>query len=137
MHRSGNKMGWGRPMHDDGPDPAEYYERAGNGGGTPERRLRLAVLLDAIAQLRRGPTHPAAIEAARWVRGEVEAIDTSFSFAVICEALDLDAARMTRALLGSSAHGSDVRLPRRQVRTQRLHGVPRRYRARRARSVTR
>jgi hypothetical protein len=120
-------------MHDHGPDPDEYFEQAGAGAGaTPEKRLRLAVLLNAITQLQRGGEHPAAEEAARWVRGEIDAMHVSFSFAAICETLDLDAEHLARAILGTDEREgrSATRLPRRQVRTQRLHGVPRRYRAR-------
>ena len=135
MYRSGTKVGWGRPMHDHGPDPEEYFEQGGaDAGSSPEKRLRLAVLLNAIAHLRRGSEHPAAEEAARWVRGELAAMHVSFSFQAICEALDIDAAYLARALLEAEdggAHG-EPRLPRRQVRTQRLHGVPRQYRRRAA-----
>lgn len=137
MYRSGNKLGWGRPMHDHGPDPQEFFEQtSADASGSPEKRLRLAVLLNAITHLRRGSAHPAGEEAARWVRGEVDAMHVSFSFDAICETLDLDAEELARALLGSSDEPAPItpRLPRRQVRTQRLHGMPRRYRPR-ARAV--
>ena len=49
----------------------------------PEKRLMLAVLLDAIIQLRR-PGSTGAIEAAEWIRGG-EATDSPFSFPVVCE----------------------------------------------------
>ncbi len=132
MHRSGIGGGWGRPLHDHGPDPREYFEQASaDAGGSPEKRLRLAVLLNAIAHLRRGATHPAGEEAARWVRGELDAMHVSFSFRAICETLDIDADELARALLGmGDGESATRRLPRRQVRTQRLHGVPRRYRPR-------
>jgi hypothetical protein len=132
MFRSGTKVGWGYPLHDNGPDPDEYFERASaHAGGSPEKRLRLAVLLNAIAHLKRGSQHSAADEAARWVRGEVDAMDASFSFHAICETLDLDPGWLAQALLrpADDAMG-DPRLPRRQVRTQRLHGEARRYRPR-------
>lgn len=132
MYRSGDKIGWGRPMHDHGPDPREFYGQGSPDAiGSPEKRLRLAVLLNAITHLRRGSTHPAAEEAARWVRGEVDAMHVSFSFHAICETLDLDADELARALLGPAVVPAVApRLPRRQVRTQRLHGLPRRYRPR-------
>jgi hypothetical protein len=126
MYRSGNKVGWGRPTHDHGPDPAEYYARVDAAG--PEKRLRLAVLLNAMADLQRGATSPAGDEAARWVRGEIDATDASFSFRAICEALDLDDERLMRALLAPD--GPRARLPRRQVRTESVRPTARRYRAR-------
>lgn len=99
--------------------------------GSPEKRLRLAVLLNAIGHLRRGRPHPAAEEAARWVRGEVDAMDASFSFEAICETLDLDPTEVARALLGRDGEEPMVvhRLPRRQVRTERVYGASR-HRAR-------
>jgi hypothetical protein len=113
-------------MHDDGPDPAEFFAPADP--GSPEKRLRLAVLLNAIADLRRGAASPAGDEAARWVRGEVVGTDASFSFRAICEALDLDDQRLTRALLDHAA--APTRLPRRQVRTEGVRATRRRYRRR-------
>ncbi len=132
MYRSGIKIGRGRALHDHGPDPEEYFEQTNGDVGSPEKRLRLAVLSNAIASLQRGRAHPAAHEAARWVRGELEAIHVSFSFEAICETLDIDAANLARALLAvvDCAEGDGAKLPRRQVRTQRLRGEPRRYRGR-------
>ena len=132
MYRSGIGGGWGRPLHDHGPDPREYFEQASaDAGGSPEKRLRLAVLLNAIAHLRRGATHPAGEEAARWVRGELDAMHVSFSFRAICETLDsTPTSSPAPCSAWATATSSTRRLPRRQVRTQRLHGVPRRYRPR-------
>jgi len=133
MQRSGNGVGFGSPLHDHGPDPREYFEQAGADAiGSPEKRLLLAVLLNAITHLRRGSTHPAGAEAAGWVRGEVDAMHASFSFAAICETLDIDAAELAGALLRPAAGPMPMRrrLPRRQVRTQRLRSEPRRYRPR-------
>jgi hypothetical protein len=109
-----------------GTDPREHFES--DAPGSPEKRLLLAVLLNAITHLQRGMTHPAGDEAARWVRGELDAMHATFSFRAICETLDLDADDLARALLGANA--SVRRLPRRQVRTQRVQGMPRRYRPR-------
>ena len=126
MYRTGQRIGWGSPLRDHGPDPDEYF--AATDAGTPEKRLRLAVLLNAITNLQRGPEKPAAMEAEQWVRGELDAMHASFSFRAICETLDLDAEHLAQVLLrGGPAY---PRLPRRQVRTQRVHGVPRRYRPR-------
>ncbi len=99
---------------------------------SPEKRLLLAVLLNAIGHLQRGPGHVLGREAADWIRGELRGQEAAFSFADICEALDLDAGQTARALLrpfdGSGASG--VTVPRRQVRLERVQSVPRRYRAR-------
>jgi hypothetical protein len=134
MYRSGTRVGWGRPSLDHGPDPDEYYGGVNGAVGTnPEKRLRLAVLMNAINQLQRGGGDPAAEEAVRWIRGEVDAIDTSFSFHAICEALAIDPEYLARGLLRADDDGAP-KLPRRQVRTQRLYGAPRRY-ARRSRAV--
>jgi len=138
MFRSGTRVGWGHPVHDHGPNPDEYYERASaHAGGNPEKRLRLAVLLNAISHLKRGSQDSAADEAARWVRGEVPAMDVSFSFDAICETLDIDPSSLAQALLRpvDDATG-EPRLPRRQVRTQRLHGEARRYRPRAGREAS-
>ena len=125
-------MGLGSRWHDHGPDPREYFDQTGaDVSDSPAKRLRLAVLLNAITHLRRGSTHAAGAEAAAWVRGEVDAMHASFSFAAICETLDIDAAELGRALLGPAGPiPVRRRLPRRQVRTQRLRGEPRRYRPR-------
>jgi hypothetical protein len=131
MYRSGTRVGWGRPMHDNGPSPEEYFDAVNGVTGTsPEKRLRLAVLLNAIADLRRGGHHPGAHEAVQWIRGEIEAVDASFSFLAICETLEIDPTYLMRGLLGTMVPSDDgaTKLPRRQVRTQRLYGTARRYR---------
>jgi hypothetical protein len=129
MHRSGSTISW----HDHGPDPDEFYEKHDVDGASPEKRLRLAVLLNAITHLKRGGRRSAAEEAARWIRGEQDAMHVSFSFRAICETLDLDAETLAVALLRADAEGpKTAHLPRRQVRTQRLYGMARRYRPRRS-----
>lgn len=83
----------------------------------------LAVLLDAIVQLRR-PGSTGAIEAVEWIRGE--APDTPFSFPVVCEALGLDATYLTRGVFAwaRNAHAAASprggRLRRPQVRALKL-----------------
>jgi hypothetical protein len=62
----------------------------------PEKRLMLAVLLDAIIQLRR-PGSTGAAEAAAWIAGD-GAADQPFSFRALCEALGLDPAYLTRGV---------------------------------------
>ncbi|MEO6026938.1 MAG: hypothetical protein ABIR79_08760 [Candidatus Binatia bacterium] len=99
---------------------------------SPEKRLLLAVLLNAIGHLQRGPGHAVGREAAEWIRGELRGQQAAFSFDGICEALDLDAGRLSGALLRpfETAGASSVVVPRRQVRLERVQSVPRRYRAR-------
>lgn len=99
---------------------------------SPEKRLLLAVLLNAIGHLQRGPGHAAAREAAEWIRGELRGREAAFSFDDICEALDLDAGQLGRALLRpfENQGATSVVVPRRQVRLERVQSVPRRYRAR-------
>jgi len=135
MGRAGHHAGWRPTGFDHGPDPAEYFERLD--GGSPEKRLRLAVLMNAIAEIQHGRP-PAADEAARWVRGEIAAMDASFCFAAICETLDLDADRLAQAVLGAGGDPARARsaLPRRQVQARRTYGLPRRYRPR-ARALSR
>lgn len=99
---------------------------------SPEKRLLLAVLLDAIGQLRRGLGYPVAREAAEWIRGEVRGRHAAFSFEGICEALDLHAGQLARALLQpfEAVGRPGVVVPRRQVRLERVQSAPRRYRPR-------
>jgi len=89
----------------------------------PEKRLLLAVLLDAIIQLRR-PGSTAALEAARWIQGEGES-ESPFSFRAVCEALGLDPSYLTRGVSAwarnqttAGPHNSALRRP--QARALRL-----------------
>ncbi|HEY2389095.1 MAG TPA: hypothetical protein VGK30_19250 [Candidatus Binatia bacterium] len=88
----------------------------------PEKRLMLAVLLDAIIQLRR-PGSTGAIEAASWIAGEREP-DQPFSFRALCEALGLDPAYLTRGVYAwarrESPNGGTRMLRRSQGRALRL-----------------
>jgi hypothetical protein len=98
----------------------------------PEKRLMLAVLLDAIIQLRR-PGSTGAVEAVEWIRGE--APDAPFSFPVVCEALGLDAAYLTRGVFAwarnapAAAPLRGARLRRPQVRALKLSARRRSERA--------
>ncbi len=66
---------------------------------SPERRLMLAVLADAIVRLRRGGAARATEE--RWILARGHA--SPFAFTNICDALGIDAARLARRLLASRA----------------------------------
>lgn len=73
--------------------PLEHMSRFAD---MPEKRLMLAVLLDAIIQLRRtGST--GAVEAAAWIAAD-GAADEPFSFRAVCEALGLDPVYLTRGV---------------------------------------
>ncbi|MBI3770265.1 MAG: hypothetical protein HY271_17470 [Deltaproteobacteria bacterium] len=89
----------------------------------PEKRLMLAVLLDAILQLRRqGST--GAIEAADWIHGRWT--DSSFSFVAVCEALGLDPGYLARGVFAWARQANELaplrrsRLRRSQTRALRL-----------------
>lgn len=63
---------------------------------SPEKRLILAVLLDAIVQLQRGEAIVAA-DAERWIRDEDE--NVPISFADVCEVLGFEPHGLARSLL--------------------------------------
>jgi len=99
--------------------PLEHMARLAD---MPEKRLMLAVLLDAIIQLRR-PGSTGAIEAASWIAGERDA-DQPFSFRSLCEALGIDPAYLTRGVYAwarQESQNGGTRAPRRsQGRALRL-----------------
>ena len=74
--------------------PVQFFGDAGS-ASTPEKRLIFAVLLDAIAALRRGDASAAA-EAARWI--EDDSVGAPLSFSDVCDALGLDAPGLGRGL---------------------------------------
>jgi len=99
--------------------PLEHMSRLAD---MPEKRLMLAVLLDAIIQLRR-PGSTGAVEAAAWIAGE-HAPDQPFSFRALCEALGLDPTYLTRGVYAwarrESRDGGARMLRRSQGRALRL-----------------
>jgi len=99
--------------------PFEHMSRLAD---MPEKRLMLAVLLDAIIQLRR-PGSTGAIEAAAWIAGEHDG-EQPFSFRALCEALGLDPAYLTRGVHAwarrESSNGGTRTLRRSQGRALRL-----------------
>jgi hypothetical protein len=77
--------------------PEQYLDRiVGHASDVPERRLMLAVLLDAVAQLRR-PNTPGGAEAEHWVQSDD--VEDLFSFRNVCEALGIDPDYLARGLL--------------------------------------
>ena len=63
----------------------------------PEKRLMLAVLLDAIIQLRSADSSD-LVEAENWIR-ERDASDEPFSFSNVCQVLDIESSYLRRGLL--------------------------------------
>ncbi len=96
----------------------------------PEKRLMLAVLLDAILQLRR--LGAGAAEAAAWFRGA--GAGSPFSFASVCDSLGLDAGYLIRGVSAWARGDRESpptlgRLRRPQARALRV-SIRRRRRAR-------
>ena len=81
----------------------------------PSHRLMLAVLMDAIMQLKRGGR--AAEESRAWIRREDES-DFAFSFTGVCEALAIDRDALSRRLLDAGA--APPRIRRSVYTTRRL-----------------
>jgi hypothetical protein len=96
----------------------------------PEKRLMLAVLLDAIIQLRR-PGSTGAIEAAAWFVG---ASDEPFAFRAVCDALGLDPAYLSRGVFAWARRQAAAEpwcaTPLRRPQTRALHVSARRRRQR-------
>jgi hypothetical protein len=76
--------------------PDQYFDRvAGSSREMPEKRLMAAVLLDALVHLQReGSTGAAEVRA--WIAGR--GAGGVFSFASVCDALDIDASYLARGL---------------------------------------
>lgn len=90
--RSGSSLeGAGRALDELGP--SSFDERTGV-RDSPERRLLLAVLADALnvyerhGTARGGEAGRRALEVERWVASD--AMETPFAFVRICEALEID-----------------------------------------------
>ena len=73
--------------------PEQFLDRVAR-RASPEQRLVLAVVFDAFAQVRRGGM--AAVEAQRWLRGEIP--NPRLSFDVACGVLGVDATELMSAL---------------------------------------
>jgi hypothetical protein len=103
----------------------------------PEKRLMLAVLLDAIVQLRRSGS-TGAIEASRWIHGE-GADDSAFSFRAVCDALGLDPGYLSRGVFSWAREPSQVvsmhATPLRRPQARALRMTARRRRVRSAAAV--
>ncbi len=75
--------------------PVQFF-RPTTSSETPEKRLHLAVLMEAIMQLRRGDAFDGG-EAACWIAGGVEGARITFGDA--CDVLGFDADQLARGLL--------------------------------------
>lgn len=92
--------------------PVQFRDRLAPGlSQSPEKRLMLAVLADAIVRLYRGGAVRAAEE--DWILAPRDA--SPFAFANICDALDIDATHIARALLASRPPPSPPRVGFRHV----------------------
>ena len=82
--------------------PVQFFTHTAR-SDTPERRLMLAVLMDAILELQGGDAQE-VVDAERWIRDETEHVPISFTEA--CESLGIEAAGFARGLLSWHAcHG--------------------------------
>ena len=83
--------------------PARYFSHFGGGPLSPQKRLMLAVMEDAIecfwkyARARDGRSERLSLEAEEWILEQNS--DWPFSFENICEALNLDPKYLRRGLL--------------------------------------
>lgn len=103
--------------------PEQFFSGGDLGtANSPEKRLMFAVLLDAIAQLRRPDTR-LAIEAEEWFRDADD--DGVFSFTNVCGALGFEPTMLANGILGNESRIAG-RAPLRHPRTSRLRITPRR-----------
>jgi hypothetical protein len=97
--------------------PDQYFDSlVARASDMPEKRLMVAVLLDALLQLRRRGS-VAASEAASWIRGDDGTADLTFSFQNICDALAIDADYFAGGLLRRTHMANVRRLPLRHLRS--------------------
>ena len=95
--------------------PEQYFAPRPVGlADTPERRLMLAVLTDAVFQLH-GADSEGAAEAEAWIRDQQS--DAPFSFRSICEALAIDPSYLANGLLARRGDGN-------RLNTMRLRQPP-------------
>lgn len=75
-------------------EPSQWFDRMGpDFFDVPEHRLLLAVLSDAVRQLREGVSQRA--EVVRWIKGHAARIP----FQALCDGLHVDADALTRRLI--------------------------------------
>ena len=101
--------------------PAQFFTGTAR-SNTPERRLILGVLWDAIVQLQRAEAD--SIEAERWIRDELENVPIRFPY--VCEVLGFERQGLARVLLelrAQSVRGLRVRaIPGSQYTVSRRGG---------------
>jgi hypothetical protein len=109
------------PLDHHGGGDVQSAPPLGGRGGEPERRLMLAVLIDAIHGYQRGregrrvgaPGRAWRAERS-WLRSEDRS--SPFSFTNICDALGLDPGYVRRRVLGAAAEGRRMRVWRKPNR---------------------
>jgi hypothetical protein len=108
--------------------PSQFFSAMGSGGPSSERRLMLAVLVDAINILQRWNRIGSArerrtfAEAARWVL--MQGTNYPFSFDNVCDALNIDPEMLRQRLRGlARRHGATDRLGVGILRVKRLSGA--------------
>lgn len=98
--------------------------------GVPETRLLLAILLDAIIQLRSRDARD-IIETENWIRNNA-ITDSPFSFDNICEVLGIESNYLAAGLLACGDRPTNIeqRVPLRRIRASRMRiaAFPRRTR---------
>lgn len=80
--------------------PVQFFTRRAF-SDTPEKRLILAVLMDAVEQLRQGTARSIA-DAESWIRDEIP--NPPIRFAHACEVLGLEAREFADRLMSWRAH---------------------------------
>jgi hypothetical protein len=109
--------------------PDQFFTAGAIGApDSPEKRLMFAVLLDAIAHLRRRDSTRGA-EAEEWIRDSDD--EGVFSFVNVCAVLGFEPGCLARGLLAPNSRIAG-RAPLRHPRTSRLRVTPRRRGQRRA-----
>lgn len=94
--------------------PVQYFTRSA-WTDTPEKRLILAVLMDAITQLQSGDAQD-VVEAESWIRHETD--NAAISFVDACDALGLEAGGLADRLVESRTRRRFV--PRARYRVARF-----------------
>jgi hypothetical protein len=105
------RNGWDVPVPAETPRPEPYFRGfLRDTTDAPEKRLMLAVLVNAIIQLQSADA-AGILEVEDWIRDR-DASDEPFSFANVCEVLDIESGYLRRGLLAWHDPSADVVRPR-------------------------
>ena len=111
-----------RGFDSDGSLASQQMDRATTRfSDVPERRLLLALLVNAIHSLQIGGKPRAEVFA--WVRGQNAAVRMSFRF--VCDGLGMEVAPLARRLLKSATAGIQLPLRHLHVRSHGARGTSR------------